>query len=172
MANVLGMDIDNSQDQIGILDALNSVSSPDDFIEWMRQHRDTVDYSNRREKLTILHTKYKNTIDDIPISLLQAFSKEIADKFKTAIQILRDNEEYLSIDLSKLKADEVQYFTNKEIELMESVGGLNRLINLFELNSLYDALYSASVKKTIEAKKYNALTDNQKRVNKMIEAKR
>ena len=169
LANVMGMDIDNSQDQIGILDALTSVSDIDAFIEWMRANRDTVEYSNRREKLTILHNRYKRTTDDIPSTLLKAFSREIADKFKAAIQILRDNEEiFTERGLHGLKGDKVQYFTNKEIVLLDEVGSLNRLISLYEMNSLYDALYEASVKKTIAAKTQTVLTDGEKKVKALM----
>ncbi len=168
LANVLGMDISNQQDQVGILDSLNAVSSPDDFIEWVRNNRDTIEYSNRREKLTILHTRYKNTIDNIPISLLEDFSKGLADKFKIAIQILRDNEEYLTDRLEKLKDDGIQYFTNKEVELLNATGGLNRLICLYELGTLYDALYNKSVQKTISSRNDKQLTNNQKKVKALI----
>ncbi len=167
LANIMGLDFSNQQDQVGILDALSTVSDPNDFIKWMREKRDTVEYSNRREKLTILHTRYRNTVDSIPTQLLEKFSREITNKFKEAISILRDNEPYLSQDLTKLKADGSQYFTSKEVELLDSVGGLNRLINLHELGTLYETLYNKSVVKTIEAKNYAILTDGQKKIKEL-----
>jgi len=168
LANILGLDFNNQQDQVGILDALSTVSDPELFIEWIRNNRDTVDFINRRERLTILHSKYKNTKDGIPIGVLEKFCKELSHKFKIAIATLRDNEEYLTDDLGKLNADGVQYFLNKEIELMDSVGTLNRLITLYELGTLYETLYAAAVKKTLIANKAKLVTAGEKRVLDMV----
>lgn len=167
LANAMGMDIDNAQDQIGILDALTSVSNPYSFTQWIKDNRETISYSNRRDKLTILHKKYKDTIDNIPTGLLQRFSKEVATKFKNAIQVLRDNEEHLTDNLRKLNSGGVQYFTKKEIELLDATGCLNRLISLHELGTLNEALYSASVKKTLISMQ-PTLTDNQKKVKQLL----
>jgi len=169
LANVLGMGIDNKQHQIAIHDAITNVKAADDFVEYCRTNKDGIDFSNRLDKLETLYTRYKNTIDDIPTLVLEKFCKRIAEKFKEAIQVLRDNEEYLSKDLSKFTNHGEQHFTNKEIELLNEAGGLNKLISLHEQHTLYDTLYNESVKKTIDTRKYEALSDGQKQTKHLIE---
>lgn len=168
LANVMGMDIDNKQHQIALHDSITQVSEPDDFIEYCRNRKDSIDYANRLDKLEALFTRYKKTIDNIPVLVLEEFSKTTSDKFRVAIQILRDNESYLTDRLEKLKDDGVQYFTNKEIELLNATGSLFRLINLYELGTLYDALYETSVRKTIAKQNNKELTEGQKRVKALI----
>lgn len=168
LGNVLGIDIDKEQHKIALLDAISGVSNPDDFIEYCRDKKDSIDYANRLDKLETLFTRYKNTIDDIPTEALQKFCKNLSDKIKVAISVLRDKEECLSVDLKRLQVDGNQYFTNKEINLLNEVGGLNRIMQLYELNTLYDTLYSSSVKKTLTARQHEALTDNQQRVKRIV----
>ena len=168
LANIMGLETKDPQHTALLKESMHGIVDPEEFLEYCRTQKDGIVYSNRVEKLDMLATRYKNTINNIPTELLQTFSKEITNKFKTAIQVLRDNEEYLTDDLSRLKVEGQQYFTNKELDLMNSTGKLNRLINLYELGTLYDALYAASVKKTLLAKKQASLTDGEKRIQKMI----
>ena len=172
LANVMGLDAQNAQHTIALKEAMHTIADEEDFINFCRTQKDGVEYSTKVEKLDTLSTRYKSTINNIPMELLEKFSREIADKFKIAEQILRDNEAILTEKgLVGLVVDHQQYFTNKEIELLEATGGLNRLINLLELGTLYESLYTASVKKTLEARKYTALTDGQKKVKALIGGK-
>jgi len=168
LANVLGMDIDNNQDKVAVYDALSSVSVPSDFIEWMREKRDTVEYANRREKLTILLTRYKKTVDNIPIDTISTQTQATVNKFGEAISFLRDNEEKLDMHLERLQPNKVQWFTNNEIERLMAIGGLRNCINAYEEHKLYDNLYEVSVKRYFLFKKQEVLTDGQKKVKALI----
>ena len=171
LANVIGMDIDKEQDQLALVDALTSVSVPSDFIEWIRTMRDTVQYSNRREKLTILHSRYKKKIDDIPIDSIASQTKITVDKFKVAVYFLRDNEIALDGHLERFKDDGKQVFDNSEISRLKAIGGLRNCISAHELGTLYEKLYDVSIKRYLINKNDNALTDGRKRINKMIKGK-
>ena len=144
----MGLDVDNAQHSSLILEALHDIADVEKFLEYCRSHKDGVQYMNRVEKLDTLATRYKKEENDIPKELLEKFCKNLAAKFKEAISVLRANEEYLT-DLHKLKADGEQYFTDKEISLLDDTGKLNRLISLYELGTLYGALYDKSVKKVL-----------------------
>ena len=168
LANIMGMDIEDKQHQLAIHDSIINVSSIDDFTDYCRNNKDSIDYANRLDKLEYLFSRYKNTIDNIPTEKLERFCFDLAEKFKIAIQMLRDNEEVFDGHMERLKIDSIQYFMNKEIELMDSIGGLNRLLNLFELGTLYESLYEKSVKLTINKNNNVQLTDGQKRVKKLI----
>ncbi len=170
LANVMGMDINNDQDKVAIYDALSSVSVPSDFIEWMREKRDTVEYANRREKLTILHTRYKKTVDDIPTNTIESATRVTVQKFKDAISILRDREEEFDGHLERLQVSTIQWFDNSEIERLSAIGGLRNCITAYEEGKLYEKLYDASVKRYLENKKYNALTDGQKKIKKLMQS--
>jgi len=167
LANVIGMDIDKEQDQLALVDALSSVSVPSDFIEWIRGKRDTVEYSNRREKLTILHTRYKKDVDDIPIDSISTQTKITVAKFKEAISFIRDNEEKLEDHLERFKVEGKQWFDNSEISRLMAIGTLRKCISEYEAGNLYEELYNVSVKRYLINKTDNSLTDNQKRVKDM-----
>jgi len=171
LANVMGMDINNEQDKIAVYDALNSVSVPSDFIEWSRARRDTVTYANRREKLTILHTRYKNEVDDIPIDTIESATRLTVGKFKIAIGHLRDNEEKLEGHLEKVIVDSKPYFEETEISRLMAIGTLRKCISAYEVGSLYEELYNVSVKRYLVSKNNASLTDGQKRINKMLKGK-
>ncbi len=168
LANVLGMDISNDQDKIALYDALNAVTVPSDFIEWMRSKRDTVEYANRREKLTILLTRYKNTVDDIPVDSIEGATRITVKKFKDAISKLRDDEIILEGHLERLIANEVQWFTNEEISRLNAIGSLRNCIYAYEAGSLYEKLYDVSVKRYLVNKNNTLLTDGQKRIKRML----
>ncbi len=169
LANVMGMDIDNAQHGIGIIDALEGIEKPEEFIDYCRKSKESIEYSNRIEKLDMLATRYKRDFNGVPVDLLEKFCKILELKFKNAIVVLRDSEPELSGNLQRLNADGHQYFTEKEIELLNYTGGLNRLITLYEFGSLYDALYNASVKKTITKNNSARLTNGQKKVSGLLE---
>ena len=154
----------NTDECVTIHDAITNVSNVDNFIEYCRDKKNTIDYSNRLDKLEEIFNTYKKTIDDLPITLLEKFCTKIANKVKESIQKLRDNEEYLDKDLSKLTSNKAQYFTDKEIELITAIGNLNRIIWLFEMNTLYDTLYEKSVQMTIQSKQYAALAPGEQKV--------
>mgnify|MGYP000223841195 CR=1 FL=1 len=101
LANVFGMDIDKEQHQIALLDAISEVSDPSDFIEYCREHKNSIDYANRIDKLEALYTRYKKNVDNIPTDTIEQHCKELVGKFKEALQLLRDNEEYLQDKLDK-----------------------------------------------------------------------
>ena len=165
----MGLDTKDPQHTVALKEAMYEIVKPIDFIEYCRKNKDSIQYAGKTEKLDTLATRYKKTINDIPITLLKKFSKELAEKFKVALSTLRDNEEGLTGKLYALKVDGQQYFGNKEIEIMNAVGGLNRLIYLCEVGMLYNNFYNTSVSKTLAEKKQNALTDNQKRVTALTQ---
>ena len=168
LANVMGMDLKDKQHQLAIRDAITTVSIPDDFIGYCRNHKDGIDYANRLDKLEALFTRYKNTTDNIPTERLEVFCYNLNGKFKIMIHALRDNEEVFDGHLKRLVVEKIQYFTDKEIELMNSVGGLNRLLNLYELGILYETLYAKSVKLVILKNTNSQLSDGQKRVKQLV----
>ena len=168
LANVMGLDANNPQHTVALKEAMHNISNQNEFIEYCRSHKDGVEYSTKVEKLDTLSTRYKKNFNNIPTQQLEEICQALAGKFKTAIQILRDNEEYLTDQLGKLKVEGEQYFTNKEVELLNATGKLNRLISLFELNTLYEALYHKSVQKTLTRQNNIQLTDNQQRVKRLI----
>jgi hypothetical protein len=165
----MGMDTENVQHTALLKESMLGVVNPNDFIEYCRNKKNGIEYMNRLEKLDTLATQYKRTVNNIPTGLLQSFSKNVSNKFKVAIQTLRDNEEFLTDNLNRLKVDGNSYFTEKEILLLNEVGKLNRLINLYELGTLNEALYSKSVEKTLLKNMDNALPKGANDVMKLVQ---
>lgn len=167
VANVMGLDANNSQYGLLIMEVLDGVNDADDFIDYLRTRKEGVEYANRIEKLDGLAYQYKRSDRNLPKEvqgMLPKYCNSIVDKFSQSIQILEDNEEVFEGHLSRLKVSGTQWFMNKEISSLEAIGSLRKCISLYKENSLYEKLYEVSIKRYLVSKTESLLTDGQKRV--------
>ncbi len=172
LANIMGLDTENTQHSSLLKESAHGIVDIDDFLEYCRGRKDGIEYMNRVEKLDLLATQYKKSSRNMPKDiqeLLPKYCKQIDGKFKQAISFIRDNEEALNRHLERLKPNGEQWFTNKEIDSLQAIGGLRNCITAYEEGKLYEKLYDVSVKRYLEKKKYNALTDGQKRIKKLMQ---
>lgn len=172
LASIMGLDTNNAQHTVLIKESLFGITDSENFLNYCRSQKDGIEYMNRVEKLDLLATRYKKNINNIPSELLDSFCTELARKFKEAISVLRDQESYLTDNLEKLKVKGVPYFSKKEITLLDAVGKLNRLIGLYELSTLKEALYHQSVRLVMGKSKSDRVTNKQKDVLSLMNIKR
>lgn len=168
LSNVFGLDLEKDQNKIALYDAMEGIVNPKDFLEYCRNQKDGIEYMNRVEKLDLLATKYKKTINDIPIDSLESQTKVTVSKFKEALPILRDNEIELEGHLERLTVQGVRWFKDEEIDRLNAIGGLRNSIYAYEHGNLFEKLYQVSVNKYLTHKKNEALTDGRKKVNQIV----
>ncbi len=170
LANVMGLDVSNPQHTALLKEAMHNIILPDDFIEYCRKYKEGITYSNRVEKLDLLATRYKSTINDIPVDSIEGATRITVKKFKDAISKLRDNEIILEGHLERLVVNHDQWFTNQEINRLNAIGRLRNCIYAYEVGSLYEKLYEVSVKRYLFNKNESLLTVGQKRIKGLINA--
>ena len=170
IANIFGLDAENPQHGVLLIDSLDGIIDKDAFVEYLRAKKDTIQYENRVEKLDRLANRYKKSDMNIPIevrSLLPTETEKTVNKFKESIAFLRDHEEILADDLSLLRVERIPWFTKAEISRLKHIGGLRKCISVYEEGNLYEVLYSVSVKRYISGKKQTAIGSGKNRANEM-----
>ena len=152
IANVMGLDISNSQHGILIMDTLSDIKDPEDFISYLRSNRNSISYVNRIEKLDALSELYKQSdrnISERDRSALGKFCRTLTGKIEESLQTLRDHGDLLDGHLERLKVEGKQYFTDKELEILKEIGGITSIINSLQAHSLKEDLYRITTAKTL-----------------------
>ena len=167
----MGMDIDNAQHGVGLADALTGVEDLDAFIEYCRDKKNGIEYSNRVEKLDTLATSYKKmqSMAKLPHDTANGFSSKLDSKVKKARTFLK-NELEVGNDrpFSRLKIDGESYFTEKELTALAGVGSSRFIIEASEQGILADEFKKFFMSKYTVKKKYESLTDGQKKVKALV----
>ena len=173
LANITGLDISNAQHSVAIDEALIGISDTEAFIEYCRDKKDGIEYATKTEKLDTLATRYKRLQEQsmLPTGQAEESSTALAQKVEAARVYLK-NEIEVGNDkpFSRLKQDGERYFSDKELEALAEIGSSRYLIELSETHELKNALSKLFISKYVKVKKYNALSDGQKKMKKLIGA--
>lgn len=173
LANITGLDINNAQHSVAIDEAMYSIEDLEAFLEYCRDFKDSIEYATKTEKLDTLATRYKKlqTNAKLPHDTAEKSSYLLAEKVEKARVFLK-NELEVGNDkpFSRLKLDGYNYFTEKELDALSAIGSARYLVELAEQNKLQDELIKLFLSKYVTAKKYNALTGNQKKVKALMGA--
>jgi len=173
LANVMGMDMDKAQHGVGIVDALTGIEDQEAFIEFCRDKKDGIEYSNRVEKLDTLAQRYKKLQVEakLPHNTAHTFSSNLANKVLTARSFIKNEINIGNAKpFSSIVLDGEKYFTDKETKALSELGSSNYLIELSEQNILSDKLTELFLSKYIAKAKYESLTQGQKKVQALIGA--
>jgi len=172
LANIMGLDTKSIQHSAGITEALIGIEDPEAFLEYCRDHKEGIEYQTKPERLDTLATRYKKiqALAALPHDIADTFTAGIISKIKTAKSVIRDQ-----IDagnqrpFSTIKLEGEKYFTKKEIN---ALGGLKcspaTILEMYDQNKLQGELYKLYMSKFSVRKKYDLLSDNQKRVKNLI----
>lgn len=151
LANVMGMDINNAQSGVGILDALDGILDQEAFINYCRDQREGIEYANRIEKLDILATRYKKIQIDIQLEKQydagERFSKALAGKVKECRNYIEDK----NTVFSKIVVDGEKYFTQKELTALQNIGSISVIIEYSKIHRLAGEIYKFYVIKSKQA---------------------
>lgn len=167
LANIIGLDINNAQHSVAIDEAMYGVDDLEAFLEYCRDKKEGISFATKPERLDTLSTNYKKLQSDakLPHGIGKESSSLLAKKVEDARVFLK-NELEVGNDrpFSRLRIDGESYFTKKELDALASIGSARYLIELSEQNKLQEELLKTFMSKYVMVKKYNSLSDNQKKV--------
>lgn len=166
-----------TQSRFTLMDIEEELQNIEDFGLYRQYIRSNINHFDTRymtgfQKFITLTTRYKKAqeLNSLPLDTLEAFSTKLYKKFADAIYVIRDHEAYLSshgLEKVKFHGGE-QVFTPKEIEVLNAIGSLHYLVNLYELHSLKKEIYNKCIQKSLRKiraeKQLENKSDSAKRV--------
>lgn len=171
LANANGLDISNAQHSVAIDEALFGIEDTNAFLEFCVDKKDAITYSTKPERLMTLSTMYKKlqSLAKIPIGTASDFSTVLVAKVENARVFLK-NELEVGNDkpFSRLIVDGHKYFKEYEIKALSALGSPRYLIELSEEHRLKEELVKLFIKEYTQKKSYEALTTNQKKMQKLL----
>lgn len=171
LSNIFGLDANNAQHSIAVLDAINGIDDVEAFIDYCRDHKEGIEYVSKTEKLDILANKYKKLQESskLPTDTAIGFSKQIARKISEARTVIKNSmEEGVDRPISRLSVDGEKFFSDKEIKALSEIGSVNYIISLSETGDLEEKLIELFVSKFRSKTKYESLTNGQKKINGLL----
>jgi len=171
LANLMGLDINNSQHSVAITEALHGVEDVNMFYDFCNDKKYGIEYTTKPERLMILATRYKKLQDDakLPIENANNFSRLIVIKVEECKTFIKNQiENGNPRPFSSLRIDGSRYFTDKELKALATLGSSSYIIELTELGELQEKLTEKFLQFYKKKASYTALTDGQKRINKLI----
>lgn len=176
LANIMGLDTNSAQHNIAITEALHEIQDVEAFLEYCRDKKEgikTYGKLEKTERLDTLATRYKKiqATANIPLDTGKTFTSSIIKKIGTVKDHIKNEiEAGNERAFSRLKVNGEKYFTKKEINaLVELKVSQSTIIEMFEVGTLKDELMKLFVSKFAIKKKYDLLSDNQKKVQKLTQ---
>jgi len=155
IANLFGLDINNAQHSLAIVDAMQGISDTAEFIEYCRSRKGGIEYATKTEKLDTLSHKYKQKQIDSQLEQKyqngDAYSKRIAEKVKAC----RNFVEEAGCKFSEVWKDGERLFEDHEIRALKEVGSPTVVIELSRRHTLaakISELYADKVRGQASAK--------------------
>lgn len=173
LATINGLDVNNAQHGVALIEALHGIKDVEAFLEYCRDTKESIQFATKPERLDILATKYKKlqANAELPHELAVSFSSALIEKVEKARTYLKNELEVgNSTPFGRLKIDGEKYFTKKELNALASLGTARYIIELSEQNRLGEELTKLFMSKFAIKKKYDLLSDNQKKVQALIGA--
>jgi len=176
LANIIGLDTTNAQHTVALEEAMLGIEEVEAFLEYCRDKKEAIEYATKTEKLDTLATMYKKLQANakLPHETAMNFSKQLTHKVEQARihiknQMELGNEKPFSTTGNP--NGEGKFFTVKEIKALSGLGRSSVIVELSEQHKLAESLMQLFLSKFIIKSKYASLTDNQKKVKRLLEAK-
>lgn len=163
LANIVGLDTDNTQHSVALKEAMHGVVDQDAFIDYCRDHKAKIITYGKHEKperLDTLATAFKQIQEDARLesSYTQAelYGKQVAGLVEQCRNFVEDN----YIDFKNVKGQ----FKDHQIRCLESIGSTAMIIEYSRTNKLASEVCKAYVATLKPAKSYEQLgsPDSQK----------
>jgi len=173
LANISGLDINNTQHSVAIDEAFIGVEDKEAFLQYCRDYKEGVLYATRTERIDVLATRYKKLQEQatIPMNQLEQFCEILSKKVEVArafiknqIQTNNNNKPF-----STLYVDGIRYFRQEELKALSrlKISALT-VIEMSEMGTLREELLNALIRTYIINKK-EALTDEQKKIQQLTQ---
>jgi len=157
VANIFGLDINNAQHTVGISDALQGINNQDAFIEYCREHKSSIEYVSKTEKLDMLAGRYKDV--ELDARLAESYAKgdkyavTLAKKVKECMSTVEDN----YCKWKHIKLDCKPFFEEHELRALDEVGSTAVVIEYARTAKLVDEI-AKLYKDKLKQKERKALT--------------
>ena len=167
LANTMGLDINNAQHSVAITEALYGIEDVNSFLEFCVDKKNGIDYETKTEKLMTLSTMYKKLQErsKLPHDTAKSFSKQLSYKVEQTRNIVEDK----NIAFSMISVDGIKFFTEKELKALQGIGSIVYIIESSRNHTLEEQLMDLFLGKFIAKSKYEALTNNQQRMKKLVQ---
>jgi len=140
VANIFGLDVDNTQHTVVIGDALQGIGNQDAFIEYCREHKSSIEYVSKTEKLDMLAGRYKDV--ELNARLAESYAKgdkyavTLAKKVKESMTTVEDN----CCKWKHIKLDGKPFFEEHELRALDEVGSTSVVIEYARTAKLVDEI--------------------------------
>ena len=172
LAGVMGLNLSDVNHAVFVAESTKGIEDMNEFIQFCRDKKESIEYSTKTEKLDTLSTMYKKLQHQksLPHETAKTFTHQIVEKVE-AVRIHIKNKiaegddrkqftDYMKVDMP---------FNAKEIS---ALNGLNKrpthIISMSESKTLEGALYDFFMVAFVRNKNTKVLTDNQKRIHSMV----
>jgi len=176
LANATGLDIANAQHSVAIAEALHGIEDQNAFLDFCVEKKDgikTFGKAEKPERLITLSRRYKKLQEQaaLPHDTAKTFSGKLTDKVsQVRLSIKNAYEAGNNRPFSTLKVNGERFFTDKELNALASIGSINYIIELSETGEMKGKLIDLFMQAHINNTKYAALSDGQRKMQKLIGA--
>jgi len=176
LANATGLDIANAQHSVAIAEALHGIEDQNAFLDFCVEKKDgitTYGKAEKPERLMTLARRYKKLQEQVklPHDTANTFSNNLTNKVsQVRLSIKNAYEAGNSRPFSTLKVNGEKFFTDKELTALATLGSITYIIELSETNEIKTKLIDLFMQSHINKTKYAALTDGQRKMQKLIGA--
>jgi len=143
IANIFGLDVNNKQHSIAIVDALNGIADAGDFVIYCREKRSEIKFASKTEKLDAIAYAYKKEQLEkrLPHDKARLYAKRLSDK----VAMCRGVVEERHCKFYEIRLDGENYFADHELRALDSIGTVSWVIELSRLGDLEDEICKAYI---------------------------
>jgi len=149
LANVSGLDINNSQHTVALADAVKGVQDIDEFVDFVRDHKDGIEFTSRPERLDILAQRYR--AEKAKSLTAQTFAQKLDGKVRKVKNKIKNHwAEGKSVGFCDARrVDGEPFFTVKELRALYEVGNGSTMmvVELCERDRLVEEIEKAIIDK-------------------------
>lgn len=172
LANISGLDINNTQHSVAIDEAFIGVEDKEAFLQYCRDYKEGVLYATRTERIDVLATRYKKLQEQatIPMNQLEQFCEILSKKVEVARAFIKNQiQTNNNKPFSTLYVNGIRYFRQEELKALSrlKISALT-MVEMSELGTLREELLNALIRTYIINKK-EALTDEQKKIQQLTQ---
>lgn len=163
IANIFGLDVNNKQHSIAIIDALNGIDNLDEFVAYCRDGREKIKFASKTEKLDALAYAYKKEQLEkkLPHDKARSYARNLSEKVKNCVQTIEDYHcRFRDIVNADTKA---RVFERHELVALSKIGTTGTVVMLSRDGDLEDKIYEAFIQakreEFVKTKRLGAGTD-------------
>ena len=168
LAAVIGLDLTEATNAVLVAEVTKGIDNMQDFIEYCRNNKNSIEYQTKTERLDTLATNYKLIQEEakLPTEDAKAFARNIAIKVEGVrlfVKNLLDKGE--QTPFSKLrKPDGELFFSIKELRALALIGPPTLILDYAWKEILEEEIGKRYIEQYRKKISYNSITDKQKKV--------